>query len=319
MDKQNPFLSLIIPVYNRPKDVFEVLESLSKQTETNFEVLVIEDGSTEKADEEVKKFTNKLTIKYFWKENSGPSDTRNFGLNKAEGDFLIILDSDLIIPEKYIAIINNSLKNEKFDCFGGPDGGFEKFTEKQLAINFAMTSFLTTGGIRGSKLNKKFYPRSFNMGFTREVLNKTEGFNKNLLIGEDIDLSIRIYQLGFKVIYIDEAIVFHKRRGDFEKFFKQVSIFGKARFELSKIHPGSLKVIHLLPLVYLFSCIGLLILGIFISQKAFLPILFINFLFGIEASKKVGFKSVHLAIFAANIQLIGYALGFISGIKKHKN
>lgn len=318
MDTQNPFLSLIIPVYNRPKDVSEVLNSLSKQTERNFEIIVIEDGSIEKADKEIEKFSDILKVNYYWKENSGPSDTRNFGLHKAKGDFLIILDSDLIIPENYIAIINKWLKKEKFDCFGGPDGGLDEFTDNQKAINFAMTSFLTTGGIRGSKFNKKFYPRSFNMGFTREVFEKTKGFNEKLLIGEDIDLSIRIYQLGFKVKYIDEAIVYHKRRSDFAKFYKQVFIFGRARYELSKIHPGSLKIIHLLPLSYLFTCIGLLIIGIFTTRFAFFPIFLINLLFGFEAINKIGFKLAPLGIIAANIQLLGYAWGFLNASLKSK-
>ena len=213
------YFSIIIPVYNRPDEIKELLDSLQRQTLKDFEIVIIEDGSRDdlKCDQIIKNYFD-LDIKYFYKPNTGQSDSRNIGMSKAQGEYFIFFDSDCIIPDDYIRIVSETLKNNYTDCYGGPDAAHESFTDVQKAINHSMTSFFTTGGIRGGKNQmEKFCPRSFNMGFSREVYNTTKGFNDTL--GEDIDLSTRIRKAGFKTCLIREAFVYHKRRVDFGIFF----------------------------------------------------------------------------------------------------
>ena len=249
--------TFIIPVYNRPEEVDELLDSLTHQTFRDFEVLVIEDGSAIPCKDIVEKYDDLLSIKYFVKPNSGPGQTRNYGAERAEGEYLLILDSDCIVPPTYLEAVEAELNRESADAFGGPDRAHSSFSDIQKAINYAMTSFFTTGGIRGGKKKMdKFYPRSFNMGVRAEAYQSLGGFSK-MRFGEDIDFSIRIFKNGYRCRLFPEAWVWHKRRTDFRKFFKQVHNSGIARINLYKKYPESLKVVHLLPAAF---TVGLLVL-----------------------------------------------------------
>ena len=308
-----PYFSIIIPVYNRPDEIRELLSSLSSQTFKDFEVIVMEDGSRDgfKCDDIVKEYSDILDIKYFYKPNTGQSDSRNIGMTKANSDYFIFFDSDVIVPIDYLQIVFNSLQADYTDCFGGPDAAHHSFTNIQKAINHSMTSFFTTGGIRGGKANgmEKFCPRSFNMGISKKVFEKTGGFNDTL--GEDIDLSTRIRKAGFKTKLIREAFVYHKRRVDLIKFMKQVHIFGQARISLYRQHPESLKVVHFAPAVFTLGILFLLIVS-FKFPEALLLILLYSFILLIDSSIKnrsiiIGFISVLTGF----IQLLGYGTGFI--------
>ena len=224
-----PYLSLIVPVYNRPQEVQELLESLAAQDNRDFEIIIVEDGSTVRCDRIVEQYKSAIDIKYFFKENSGPGLSRNYGAERAEGKYVVFLDSDCIIPRQYTQVVRQACQEAGVDAFGGPDRAHDSFTNIQKAINYSMTSFFTTGGIRGQKQSmEKFHPRSFNMGFSQEVLKATGGFS-GLRFGEDIDMSIRIMAAGFKTCLLPEAYVFHKRRTSFRKFFKQVYNSGMAQ------------------------------------------------------------------------------------------
>lgn len=305
------FYSVIIPVYNRPDEVDELLDSLTSQTYKEFEVIVVEDGSSIPCKEVVDRYNEKLDIKYFSKANSGPGQTRNYGAERSKGDYLIILDSDCILPPGYFNTVEKELKDNPADAFGGPDKAHDSFTNIQKAINYAMTSFFTTGGIRGGKKKMdKFYPRSFNMGVKREVYEALGGFSK-MRFGEDIDFSIRIFKGGYKCRLFPDAWVYHKRRTDLKKFFKQVHNSGIARINLYKKYPESLKPVHVLPALFTLGVIFLL-LSALVCPYALLPIaLFILIIF-IDAS--INNRSISigaLAIIASFYQLIGYGTGFI--------
>ena len=242
--------SLIIPVYNRPDEVDELLESLTRQHFQDFEVLVVEDGSSVPCESVVDRYATSLDIHYLKKANSGPGQTRNFGAERSRGEYLLILDSDCVLPPNYLDAIEAELQKEPADAFGGPDRAHESFTRVQKAINYAMTSFFTTGGIRGGKKKMdKFYPRSFNMGIRREIYQDLGGFSK-MRFGEDIDFSIRIFKAGYRCRLFPDAWVWHKRRTDWRKFFKQVYNSGIARINLYKKYPESLKLVHILPAVF---------------------------------------------------------------------
>lgn len=323
--------SIIIPVYNRPEEANELLESLSKQTFRDFEVIVVEDGSSTPCKEVCEKYEGKMPLHYLWKENGGPAPARNFGAEEAQGEFLIILDSDCVLPESYMEEVDKELAQKDSDAFGGPDRAHSSFSTTQKAINYAMTSFFTTGGIRGGKKKlDKFYPRSFNMGIRRSVYKNLGGFSR-MRFGEDIDLSIRIFEGNYSCRLFPEAWVWHKRRTDLKKFFKQVHNSGIARINLWKRHPGSLKIVHLLPAVFTLGVALLLILfliglgtfcfstdasskdcGTTIMGISLLPIIFYSLLILMDASLKehsliVGFKS----IIASFVQLTGYGSGFL--------
>ncbi|MDR1974621.1 MAG: glycosyltransferase [Bacteroidales bacterium] len=305
--------SIIIPVYNRPQEMEELLQSLSLQTENNFEVVVVEDGSKDTALSQVEKYRSEINIHYVTKPNTGRSDTRNVGIANAKGEYFLFFDSDCILPSEYIATLNKRLREHYVDCFGGPDNALDTFTSTQKAVNYAMTSFLTTGGIRGSRSVRmeKFNPRSFNMGFSRAVYEKVGGFKD--MLGEDIDLSIRIHAAGFSTALLQDVYVYHKRRLSLKRFYRQVFNFGKGRVILYKLYPHSLKIVHCLPAMFVTGEIGLIALSIFHSLYWLIPAgVYISALF-IDALCRT--RSIAIAgksIITSLIQLNGYGLGFWS-------
>ena len=305
------FYSVIIPVFNRPDETDELLNSLCNQSYKNFEVIVVEDGSSLCCREITEKYGDRLDIHYFYKENSGPGDSRNFGAGKSKGDYLIILDSDCLVPENYFAEIEKELNENPCDAFGGPDCAHESFSPIQKAINYAMTSFFTTGGIRGGrKKMDKFYPRSFNMGIRRDVYEQMNGFS-NMRFGEDIDFSIRIFKAGHSVRLFLQAFVWHKRRTDLRKFYKQVYNSGMARINLYKRHPESLKPVHLLPTAFTLGLFFLLISSFFCIYALWLVLFYAGLIF-IDAS--IRNKSLivgGLSVIASFMQLLGYGFGFM--------
>lgn len=311
--------SFIIPVYNRPDEVDELLESLCSQTLKDFEVIVVEDGSSVPCDQVVKKYNNLLNVRYFTKPNSGPGQTRNFGVEQAQGEFVLILDSDVVVPNDYLKEVETELNANDCDAFGGPDRAHDSFTPMQKAINYAMTSFFTTGGIRGGKKKMdKFYPRSFNMGVRTSVYRKLEGFSA-MRFGEDIDFSTRIFRNRFRCRLFPEAWVWHKRRTDLKKFFKQVHNSGIARIHLTKRHPGTLKIVHLLPAVFTLGCALLLlsaailaISGVSLWWIFLFPFLLFALIIFMDASRAEKSVGVGLrAVAASFVQLTGYGSGFI--------
>ena len=303
--------SIIVPIYNRPDEARELLESLSEQTFTDFELVLIEDGSTKPCDAEVAQFRERFSINYIVKVNSGRSDSRNTGMKNAKGDYFIFFDSDCIIPPHYLETVNNLLSADYTDCFGGPDREHPSFNVMQKAINYAMTSFWTTGGIRGGKVNmEKFKPRTFNMGFSREVYEKVGGFKD--MYGEDIDLSIRINRAGFKTRLFRDAFVYHKRRVNLKKFYKQVHIFGQARINLYKLYPDSLKPVHTLPTLFVAGSIVILFLSILISPLfLYMPAFYLLLLFVDALLKTKNLLITVLCLATSLIQLFGYGFGFI--------
>ena len=302
--------SVIIPVYNRPDDVDELLQSLTAQHFKDFEVVVVEDGSSVPCEKIVNQYQGKLDIHYYNKPNSGPGQTRNYGAERSNGEYLIILDSDCILPEGYLDAVEKELQTAPADAFGGPDRAHSSFTDIQKAINYSMTSFFTTGGIRGGKKKMdKFYPRSFNMGVRREVYQALGGFS-NMRFGEDIDFSIRIFKGGYQCRLFPDAWVYHKRRTDFKKFFKQVHNSGIARINLYKKYPESLKVVHLLPAVFTLG-VALLLLCTPFCLFSLVPILLYALLVCLDSALQN--KSLRIGIYsiaASFIQLIGYGTGF---------
>ena len=323
--------SIIVPVFNRPEEVDELLQSLVSQTLTDFEVVIVEDGSEKPCKDVCDKYTGKLDVKYFMKKNSGPGQSRNYGAERAKGEYLIVLDSDVVLPEGYLKAVDDELLREPADAFGGPDRAHDSFTETQKAISYSMTSFFTTGGIRGGKKKlDKFYPRSFNMGIRRDVYMRLGGFSK-MRFGEDIDFSIRIFKAGCRCRLFPEAWVWHKRRTDMRKFFRQVYNSGIARVNLYKKYPESLKLVHLLPMVFTVGVILLLLIACFgrimmvygdvadfyswyyLVLGAISPILLFSLVIFIDSaiqnkSLPIGFISIG----AAFVQLSGYGFGFIS-------
>ena len=310
--------TLIIPVYNRPDEVDELLESLSQQDYTDhFEVVIVEDGSSLRCDEVVRKYAGKLHLSYTFKENSGPGDSRNYGMKKANGDYFIIFDSDCIIPKSYLTEVAKALKENYVDCFGGPDAALESFSNIQKAINFAMTSFLTTGGIRGgSEKIDKFQPRSFNMGLSRKAFEASNGFG-NIHPGEDPDLSIRLWNLGFETRLFPNAFVYHKRRIDWDKFSVQVNKFGKARPILNSWYPQYNKLTFFFPSIFIVGLFFAVILLIF-TYDILLQLYFMYFLmiFLVSTYKNKSFKVGLLSIKAVWKQFYGYGTGFIESYIK---
>lgn len=310
--------SLIIPVYNRPDEVDELLESLSQQDYTeNFEVLIIEDGSSLRCDDVVRKYAGKLHLSYCYKENSGPGDSRNYGMKKAKGDYFIIFDSDCIIPPNYLTEVSKALSANYVDCFGGPDKALDSFSDIQKAINFAMTSFLTTGGIRGgSEKIDKFQPRSFNMGLSRKAFEASNGFG-NIHPGEDPDLSIRLWNLGFETRLFSKAFVYHKRRIDWAKFTVQVNKFGKARPILNSWYPQYNKLTFFFPTVFMIGLFFAVVLLIF-NFDLLLQLYFVYFLalFLVSTYQNKSFKIGLLSIKAVWKQFFGYGTGFLESFIK---
>ena len=303
--------SIIIPVYNRPDEVDELLQSLTGQSFRDFEVVVVEDGSSVPCADVVEKYRQQLEIYYYDKPNAGPGQSRNYGAERSRGDYLLILDSDCVLPEDYLAEVEAELRREPADAFGGPDRAHDSFTPVQKAINYAMTSFFTTGGIRGGKRKMdKFYPRSFNMGVRADVYRALGGFSR-MRFGEDIDFSIRIFKAGYRCRLFPDAWVWHKRRTDLKKFFKQVHNSGIARIHLYKKYPESLKVVHLLPAVFTVGVAGILLCSLWEVRVLWLLVLFAAVIFADASVKNKSWTIGIYSVFAAFIQLTGYGTGFL--------
>ncbi len=304
--------SVIIPVYNRPDEVHDLLDSLLAQRARNFEVIIVEDGSTIPCNEQcdAARFAG-LDVKYFSKENEGRSIARNYGMERAKGDYFVFFDSDCVIPPEYFETMSKVLAQHPTDCYGGPDAAHSTFTTTQKAINYTMTSFLTTGGIRGGKVAlEKFTPRTFNMGFSRRVYEAVGGFRE--MFSEDIDMSKRIARAGFTISLIAEAPVWHKRRVDFRKFLRQVYVFGMSRVTLKLLYPESLKAVHTLPAVAVLLAAAMIILAITVSPWWLLPMGV--YLVAVFAMALIATHSIVIAakaVPAAVIQLGGYGIGFI--------
>jgi glycosyltransferase involved in cell wall biosynthesis len=303
--------SIIVPVFNRPDEVDELLESLTAQTFRDFEVVIVEDGSTRCCRDVVERYADRLDVRYFFKENSGPGQSRNYGAERSSGEYLIILDSDVILPPDYLRAVEEELQRKPADAFGGPDRAHSSFTDMQKAINYSMTSFFTTGGIRGGKKKMdKFYPRSFNMGIRAEVYRRLNGFSK-MRFGEDIDFSIRIFDAGYACRLFPDAWVYHKRRTDLKKFFKQVHNSGIARINLYKKYPSSLKLVHMLPAAFTLGVLFFLI-GTLFCGYSLLPLLLYALLVMTDAAiRNRSLKIGVYAIAASYVQLTGYGTGFL--------
>jgi glycosyltransferase involved in cell wall biosynthesis len=308
--------SIIIPIYNRPDELDELLESLELQTFKNFEIIVIEDGSKLKCNEVVEKYCNSLDIKYFYKENGGQGFARNYGFERASGDYFVQFDSDAIIPSDYFEKVEKYLEHEYLDAYGGPDAAHESFSDTQKAINFAMTSILTTGGTRGKNKNLggKFHPRSFNFGISREIYEKLGGYIITRM-GEDIEYSIRIIEAGFKVKLIPEAFIYHKRRTSLKQFYKQLFFFGRARINIWRFFPKELKLVHFFPVAFTLFVLSIPVQILILEPlgKLSISVLLLYLLVVLISSTienkslKVGFKSVP----ASFIQLFAYGMGFL--------
>ena len=334
--------SIIVPVFNRPDEVDELLESLTRQTCRDFEVVIVEDGSEVRCEDVVQRYANRLPVRYFEKPNSGPGQSRNYGAERSQGEYLIVLDSDVVLPEGYLAAVDEELTANPCEAFGGPDRAHESFTPVQKAINYSMTSFFTTGGIRGGKKKlDKFYPRSFNMGIKKTLFEALHGFS-NMRFGEDIDFSIRIFKSGARCRLFPEAWVWHKRRTDFRKFFRQVHNSGIARINLYKKYPESLTLVHLLPALFtvgvatllaifltglIFAGLGLAsahgasgcnmglvvtYFGLALMLLALLPlVLYATIILVDSALQNRSLRVGLLSIPASFIQLLGYGTGFL--------
>ncbi len=308
--------SIIIPVYNRPDEIGELLESLTMQTYKDFEVIIVEDGSEITCKSITDLYADSLNIRYYYKENSGQGFSRNYGFERANGDYLVVFDSDCIIPSHYFEHVTKQLNLTKADCWGGPDRALSSFTPVQKAINYSMTSLLTTGGIRGgTKKSEGFHPRSFNMGISRGVFKQTGGY-KITRMGEDIEFSIRIIKYGFKSVLIHDAYVYHKRRTGLREFYSQLHFFGRARINISRYYPDELNLIHFFPVLFFIGYLTMLPL-FFLAAKA-ASVLFIGYLIytlllfahSFQTEKSIYISALSVA--AAYIQFTAYGLGFLS-------
>ncbi|MTI21231.1 glycosyltransferase [Fulvivirga sp. RKSG066] len=308
--------SIVIPVYNRPDEVDELLHSLTKQSYTHFEVLIIEDGSTKKCDHIVEKYGKLLNISYYYKPNTGQGFSRNFGFERAKGDYYVVFDSDCLIPKSYFEIVNEYLNKHQLDAFGGPDKAHDSFTPIQKAISYSMTSVFTTGGIRGGKKRMgAFHPRSFNMGISAEVFEKTKGY-KITRMGEDIEFSIRIIEGGFKTGLIEEAYVYHKRRTSLSQFYNQLHFFGRARINISRFYPEEIKLVHLFPAVFTAGFLALWLVPL-VSFSLFyvglgLLAVYYFLIFVDSLSKNKSLAVAILSIATSFTQLFAYGIGFFT-------
>lgn len=316
------FFSIIVPLYNRPREIDELLESLTRQTYAQFEVLVIEDGSVKDARLIVESYRDRLDVHYYAKENTGQGFSRNYGFERAKGDYFVIFDSDCLIPEQYLETVRNKVFEHGIDAYGGPDAAHASFTALQKAISYSMTSPFTTGGIRGNKKHiGTFHPRSFNMGLSRHVWETVGGF-KITRLAEDLELSMRIQKAGFKTALIHSAYVYHKRRTSFPAFYKQLHFFGRARINVYLFFPDQLKIVHFFPAAFTLFCgltLGLTLAGslpaatgIAQSLLALFTLLIFFHSWQVNKSLKVAF----LSIIAAYVQLIAYGLGFMQDLVK---
>ena len=306
------YFSVIVPVYNRRGEVRDLLRSLaSQEAKDTFEVLIVEDGSTEPCRDIVEDSRSELNVKYFFKANEGRSIARNFGIERATGEYFVFFDSDCVIPPDYFVTLKRCLESRYVDCFGGPDAAADDFTITQKAINFAMTSFFTTGGIRGGKRSlEKFVPRSFNMGYSRAVWEKVGGFRE--MFSEDIDMSTRIREAHFKTELIADVPVYHKRRVNLLKFARQTYVFGLSRITLKLLYPKSLKLVHCLPAVFTIAFVVLLLLALVWNWMAALPLIAYAILLLVAALVKTRNPiTAVLAVIASHVMLLSYGWGFI--------
>ncbi len=310
--------SIVIPLYNRPEEISELLQSFVKQnfmqdfvTNPNFEIIIVEDGSTITSRDIVESYIDRLPIQYLTKENGGPASARNFGVGHSSGEWLIFLDSDTVLPEGWLSAVDSATSGD-IDAFGGADRASDDFTPIQKAINYSMTSLFTTGGIRGAgKSLEKFHPRSFNMGVKREFFDRVGGFSSDMRFGEDIDLSIRLFEAGARCVLVPDAWVYHKRRVDFRKFFRQVRASGGARVVLSKKHRGTLKLVHLMPSAFLLYLLFAL-LTVSLCYYVIVPLALWSIAIVIDSSiKNRGIEIGILSVVSSVIQLSGYGWGFI--------
>lgn len=305
-----PYFSIIVPVYNRIDEVSDLLESLTHQSNNDFEIVLVEDGSTEPCKAVADQYADRLNLQYYHKSNEGRSIARNYGIVRANGDYFVFVDSDCVLPPDYIEQLHLSLLNDYSDCFGGPDAAHESFTDIQKAINYSMTSFLTTGGIRGGKVQlEKFVPRTFNMGFSRKVYEKVGGFRE--MFSEDIDMSTRIRLAGFSIKLFRNVSVYHKRRVDFKKFWRQVHVFGMSRITLKLLYPGSMKAVHTLPALFVIFSI-IMVLGTIWCRWSIVPLAFYLlcvWIAGIISTRSLKIGSI--GVITSLIQLFGYGTGFI--------
>jgi len=305
-----PKYSIIVPVYNRPDEIAELLESLTLQTFKDFEVLIVEDNSPQKCDLVVESFKDRLDVRYFFIPGTDRSYRRNYGMEQAKGAYFILYDSDCVIPSGYFDAVEAGLKADPADCFGGPDNADDSFSDMQKAVNYSMTSFFTTGGIRGgSKQMEKFNPRSFNMGISRKAFEVTKGFRS--MIGEDIDFSLRVRENGMETKLYRDAFVYHKRRVDLRRFYLQVNTFGKSRIVLTKAHPGSLKAVHTLPVIFVLGHVLLLIFALWSPLWLLFIALYALLLFTDSWIKNKSLKIALLSVATAYTQLFGYGIGFL--------
>lgn len=306
-----PYFSIIVPVYNRLEEVRDLLDSLSRQTSKDFEVILVEDGSTQPCSLAVKEYESSVPVKYFYKDNEGRSIARNYGMEQATGEYFLFFDSDCVIPEQYIDTLRRALQAGYSDCFGGPDAAHSSFSDTQKAINYSMTSFLTTGGIRGGKVQlEKFVPRTFNMGFSRKVWEKVGGFRE--MFSEDIDMSTRIRQAGFSISLIRDAFVYHKRRVNLRLFCRQVYVFGMSRITLYLLYPDSLKAVHWLPAVFVMGVATMAVLSIALSWLFITPLIaYIAAIFICALASTGNLKISLLSILTSIVQLGGYGCGFL--------
>ncbi len=320
------FFSVIVPLYNRPVEIKEMLTSLLDQTYKNFEVIIVEDGSINKSEHIVDQFTDKLSIQYYFKENEGQGFARNYGFERAKGDFFIVFDSDIIVPKDYFLKVQEGIERDKLDAFGGPDAAHDSFTSIQKAISYSMTSPFTTGGIRGNKKHVgQFHPRSFNLGISRKVWEATGGFKLSRR-SEDIEFSIRMINSGFKVGLIPDAYVYHKRRTSFNQFYQQTHNFGKGRIDIYCLYPKELKPVHALPAVFVLGLVFLLMINVInlltMDEIYFfhvlglignvLLVLYTLLLFLHAFIKTKNLWVAVLSVGAAYTQLIAYGSGFMS-------
>ncbi|MFK5972729.1 MAG: glycosyltransferase [Flavobacteriaceae bacterium] len=305
--------SFIVPVYNRPDEIRELLDSLLRQTYvSSYEIVIVEDGSAHSAEAVVEEFKDRLSISYYKKPNSGPGDSRNYGMLRAKGNYYIVLDSDCMLPPQYLTEVEKSLLENFVHCYGGPDAAHASFSNVQKAINYAMTSVLTTGGIRGNNMAVgKFQPRSFNMGISKKAFEDVQGYG-NIHPGEDPDLSIRLWNKGYETKLIPEAFVYHKRRIDLTKFFVQVNKFGMVRPILNKWHPETAKITYWFPTLF---CLGLAIsiIGLFfnIHIPTLIYLIYFGFIFFNSLLKNKNGYVALLSIMATSIQFAGYGYGFL--------
>jgi glycosyltransferase involved in cell wall biosynthesis len=322
-EKNYNFYSLIIPSFNRAEEVDVLLASLSKLdfSADRFEVIIADDGSTDNTESIVDSYKKRIVfpLYYYTQKNQGPGAARNLGMKNAKGDFFIFVDSDVSVPCYWLTNIDTALNKEKADAFGGPDTFLDDFPALLKAINYSMTSFITTGGLRGKKGKKlaKYYPRSFNMGLSRDLWKQIGGFG-SLRHGQDIEFSNRIIRSGAHVIFVDNAEVFHKRRTNLKRFYKQVFNWGVARINLYKIDKSMLEPLHLMPAIVTF-CVAMIIILAFIFEfftrlaLAGLVIGVIILIICMIDSIKI-YKSIIPALYLPLVmpaQIIGYGLGFI--------